>query len=461
DLPTNIVVQNFMWQSMNEWYFWQASVPNLADDAFANDEEYTEFLESEPNPEDFLRNLLFSEDRFTFWNEDINALLDDLGGVSSSNGLQFFLVDLLADDTDNRFLFVRNVVPGSDGQVKGIQRGDVFFEIDGQTITSENVADLLAPQTYTLGIGELDVENRLVNPTTNTVTVTKEENFQEHPIRLAETLDINGQKIGYLMFQRFLREFDNDLNDTFGQFVAEGVTDLVLDLRYNRGGSVQTSQRLASLIYGANTNDLYIRQRWNDKVQAQLGSEQLDDFFVDNINGTPINSLNLNRVFVLSTNETASSSELVINGLNPYIDVILIGTDTTGKNEFSITLVDDPGNDFVFNNSRIDNINPNNLWALQPLVGRNENSVGFLDYTDGFSPNFEVVEDVFNLGTFGDQNEPLLAQAIEIITGVSSKNKLQMEFISKGQTLEKVSSFVSPNEELMILDKPLGKINLK
>jgi len=446
---------DFIWKSMNFWYFWQPEVNDLGDDRFLSDQEYTDFLSSESDSETFLRGLLFEEDRFTFWNEDYEVLLNSLSGISRNNGLQFFIVDLTSDDTDNLYGFVRNVIPGSDAADQGMQRGDVFYAVDGQVLTPNNFNDLLFGDntTYTLNLAELDVDNRAVIPTDEEITLTKIENFQEDPIRLARTLDVNGQKIGYLMYRQFNRNFNEELNAVFGQFVTDGVTDLVLDMRYNGGGSVNTSRLLASMIYGTNTNDLYIRQRWNDRQQARFSDEQLEDFFTNRISsGVPLNTLNLNRVYVIGTDRTASASELVMNGLDPYIEVIHIGTTTRGKNEFSISLVDDPENNYVYNSSRESNINSENRWIVQPLVGRNENAAGFFDYTAGFSPDIELEEDIFNLGVLGDINEPLLARAIEEITGVSSKQAL-----SKSRILEPVpyKKYETPFQELMILDKPI------
>lgn len=453
--PTSddVTVQNFMWQAMNFWYFWQADVPNLADNKFANNEEYTEFLKATSNPEDFIESLLFTDDRFTFFNEDYEVLLNSLSGVSKSNGLQFFVIDLTNDDTDNLFGFVRNVVPGSNADDQGLKRGDIFYAVDGQILTNDNYIALLFGDndSYTITMGEADVANRLVNQTQEEITLTKVENFLEPPIREAKTLDVNGKKIGYLMYQRFNRDFNDELNDAFGQFVADGVTDLVLDMRYNPGGSVNTSRLLASMIYGKNTNDLYIKQRWNDKQQERFEG-QLEDFFADQVrSGVPLNSLNLNRVYVLATGRSASASELVMNGLDPYIEIIHIGETTRGKNEFSISLVDDRANNYQYSSSRESNINPDNRWILQPLVGRNENSVGFLDYTAGFAPDFELKEDVFDLGTLGDVNEPLLAKAIEEITGVASK--AFQKTIAKKPT--EYREFETPVREIMILDKKL------
>ncbi len=113
--------------------------------------------------------------------------------------------------------------------------------------------------------------------------------------------------------------------------------------------------------------------------------------------------------------------------MDPYIEVIKIGETTRGKNEFSLTMVDDPDGSYIYTPDREDKINPDNKWAIQPLVGRNENAVGFSDYTAGFDPDIELEEDLENLGAWGDQNEPLLARAIQEITGITGKRSFTVK----------------------------------
>ncbi len=244
-----------------------------------------------------------------------------------------------------------------------------------------------------------------------------------------------------------------------GQLKNEGATELILDLRYNSGGSVNSSRLLSSMIYGTNTSDLYLKQRWNPKIEAIFDPGDLEDYFADRTGaGTPLNTLNLTRVYILTTRSTASASELVINGLDPYIDVIQIGSTTRGKNEFSLTMVDDPdreGAPYIYTPSRENQINPNNRWAIQPLVGRNENAQGFSDYTAGFAPEIELFEDVENLGILGDINEPLLARAIQEITGTSGRRDFS---VSTPVKLLTSSRMFTPMKDHMVLDKP---INLK
>ena len=460
--PTNIdaSVQDFMWKAMNLWYFWQQDVNDLADDRFTGDEDYTEFLVSTPDPEKFFFDvLLFSEDRFSFLNEDYEVLVNSLAGVSRSNGVEFTL--FLFGDSDDIFGFVRYIIPGSDADGKNIGRGDIFTGVDGVTLNLNNYEDLLFGNNDNYTLNMADIDGGVITPNGVEISLTKEEGLSENPVYITDNFMVGGNNIGYLMYNGFTNEYDEQLNEAFGTLAAAGVTDLVLDLRYNGGGSVNSSRLLSSMIFGTNTNLLYLRQRWNDKIQSVFDSGDLEDYFASTTSaGTPINSLNLNRVYVLTTNSTASASELVINGLNPYIEVIIIGTTTRGKNEFSLTMVDDPdreGAPYIYTSSRESQINPDNRWAIQPLVGRNENSVGFSDYTDGFAPDIEQAEDLENPGVLGDVNEPLLARAIEEITGISGKRS----FTVKSPIREMTSSKrYQPMRDNMVLDKPLN-LNLK
>ncbi|MDE3740728.1 S41 family peptidase [Maribacter polysaccharolyticus] len=452
----DVEVQDFMWKAMNFWYFWQADVPNLADDKFANTEEgiaaYTEFLSSESDPGDFFDNqLLYSEDRFSFYSEDYQELTQAFAGISKSNGLEYGLVKY--SDSDDVFGYVMYIVPDSDAATKDISRGDIFTGVDGQTLNIDNYIDLLFGDSDTYTLNMADISDNVITPNDKEVELTKLEGLVENPVFLSKTFDISGEKIGYLVYNGFTNEFDEDLNDAFGTFKAEGVTNLILDLRYNPGGSVNSARLLSSMIYGTNEDEVFLRQRWNDKIQAQLSDSQLVDYFAkETSDGSAINTLNLSKVYIIATYNSASASELVINGLAPYVDVVHIGETTRGKNEFSITMVDDYGYSYIYNSERESEINPDNQWAIQPLVGRNENADGFYAYTDGLDPDIELEEDLENLGTWGDLNEPLLARAIQEITGQSAKRSFEVGMPANAMTNSKMFSILKDN---MVLDKPL------
>lgn len=430
DSSAAVEVQDFMWKSMNFWYYWQADVNDLADDRFINTQEgraeYTAFLDSGENPAAFFESKLrYIEDRFSFYNSDYRELTNSLAGISRSNGLEFGLVRF--EGSDNVFGFVRYIVPNSNAATAQIQRGDLFTGVDGQALTIDNYTSLLFGQNNTYTLNMADFVNGAVVPNDVEVTLTKEEALQENPIFISKSFEIGGENIGYIMYNGFTNEYDDELYAAVESLKSSGITNLVLDLRYNPGGSVNSTRLLASMIYGTNTSDVFLRKRYNDRLQEQFTDKQLEVYFTDKIGDQTINSLGLSKLYVLTTSGSASASELLINSLEPYMDVIQIGDVTRGKNEFSTTLVDDRDNSYLYTPSRVNKINPDNQWALQPLIGRNENADGFSEYTSGLQPDILLKEDYGNLGILGDQNEPLLARAIQAITGQTSKRDFTVD----------------------------------
>ncbi|PIB27800.1 S41 family peptidase [Maribacter sp. 4G9] len=422
----NVPVQNFMWKAMNFWYFWQADVPDLGDNRFTDSESYTEFLQSVEEPGAFFDSkLLFIQDRFSFYNSDFRELTNSLAGISRSNGLEFGLVR--KSNSEEVFGYVRYIIPNSDAATKDIERGDLFTGVDGTTLTINNFADLLFRENNTYVLNMADFSNGDVVQNDREVSLTKEAALAENPVFISKSFEINGITIGYLMYNQFTNEYDDDLYDAILGLKNLGITELIVDLRYNPGGSVNTTRILASMIYDTNTDNLFLRKRYNDKIQDQLAANQLEVYFTDKVGSNTIEPLGLNKLYVLTSASSASASELLINSLEPYIDVVIIGDVTRGKNEFSTTLVDDRENSYLYTPSRVNKINPDNQWAIQPLLGRNENADGFFDYTDGLFPDIPLKEDYGNLGILGDLKEPLLARAIQEITGATGKRDFTVE----------------------------------
>ncbi len=414
---SNLEIQNFVWEAMNVFYLYKSDVPNL-NNRSTSDPDYNEFIGSFDSPENLFENLLRSDDQFSFIVDDFRVLEAALQGESLSNGMRFGRVRI--SGTDQVFVYVRYVVPNSSASLQGVERGMVFSEIDGVSLTVDNSLELLSPTQYTIGLAEL--QNGQLVTTGETIDLTKSD-LVENPVHIANTLDINGQKIGYLMYNGFRSNFESVLNQAFADFVANGVTDLVLDLRYNGGGSVETAKDLSSMITGQFEDELFAVGKYNENFE----DENL--FFDDQTaGGENINNLNLDRVFVLTSGSSASASELVINALNPYIDVIQIGTRTTGKFQGSRTLYDSP-------NFRRQDANPNHFYALQPLILEIENAEGFTGFTDGFEPDIMLEEDFFNLGVLGNPTEPLLARALQEI-GVGLQGEDTTEIFEKSTNLQ-------------------------
>ena len=467
----NITVQDFMWQALNLWYFWQGEVPDLADERFSLQSDYEEYLSQNPDPEEFLNTkLLFSEDKFTFYSDNFKDLTNFLAGIFKSNGMEFFLTR--PPEGGNKVIgVVRYIIKDSDATSKDLQRGDIFYAVNGVELMAETDAqgfitssnlELLDPDTYTLNMA--NIVDDVTVPNDKEITLTKQEGLEEDPILLHNVLEISDKKIGYLMYNIFTAGSGEKLNQVFIDFKASGVTDLVLDLRYNGGGRGTTATILASLISGQDTDNLFFKTRYNDKLQAIFDPIDVENNFVNttgtlsgNMN-TPLASLNLNKLYVLATDRSASASELVMVGLEPYLDVVHIGTTTVGKNQGSVTLVDDIDSGFIYSPDRENQINPDNQWGLQPLVSKVENAAGFSDYSDGLFPDIELREDVLNLGILGDIDEPLLAMAIQDITGISAKRSFEVQLPAE---VIMDSKMFYPFENNLILDNLPGSLKNK
>jgi C-terminal processing protease CtpA/Prc len=202
----------------------------------------------------------------------------------------------------------------------------------------------------------------------------------------------------------------------FADFKAQGITDFVLDLRFNSGGSEKAAATLASLI-GKDINDtkVFARRAYNRSVENEilndprLGEEFLSTPF-SNESGNIGSLLSGGRIYVLTSSRTASASELVINALKPFMEVYLIGDVTYGKNVGSISLYD-----------RTD---ASNKWGLQPIVVKVYNSLDQSDYASGFTPDVLHDDNGLYLYPLGDTREALLALAIGQITGTASSGRM-------------------------------------
>lgn len=449
--PTSLDIQKFIWRGMNQMYLWQENVPDLANNRFASNSEYESFLEKY-TPEDLFQNLLYRPpslydtdivDKFSWMVSDYLTLEQQLGGTTKNNGVEFSL-SLISSNNDQVIGYVRYIIPNSDASNKDIRRGEVFYAVNGITMNLTNYHSLLSSSdlNYTLNFADLSYDtnnNPVITPNGKNLALTKT-NLAENPIFIKKVINNGAHKIGYLMYNGFYPSYDSQLNDAFGYFKSEGITDLVLDLRYNGGGSVLTATRLASMITGQFNRQVFNELAYN-KRKSYLNQKYL---FTSTTNGIALNSLNLTTIYVLTTKSTASASELIINGLDPYINVVQIGDNTYGKNVASVTLYDSPTLTKV-------NSNRSHRYAMQLIIAHSVNSVGFGDYLDGLVPQYKLTERIKTLGVLGDPSEPLLATAIGKITGtakiIPEKATDNLEYINDSKTLRGLNQMYFNTEE--------------
>lgn len=450
EVPTNLEINDFIWKGLNLYYLWQADVPNLADNKFKNQTALNIFLSKYPKPKNLFESLLYNPsslyptaeavDRFSWIVDDYLTLEGQLQGTTNNNGAEFGF-GYKSSDSSEIIGWVHYIIPNSDASTKNIKRGEVFYGVNGTQLTLSNYQSLLfgSNNDYTLNMA--DIDGGKFTPNGKSVALTKTV-LDENPILINKVIVSGSHKIGYLMYNGFYANHDTDLNSAFKTLKTQEITDLVLDLRYNSGGSVQTATRLASMITGNFTGQVFAKEQYNDKIQSYYEAnspKSLKNLFTDKIGTTPINSINMTKIYILTSASTASASELIINGLKPYITVVQIGDKTKGKNVGSVTLYDSP-------TFRIENRNPNHRYAMQPLVFKTVNSAGFGDYQGGLEPTYSLKENLNTLDVLGNTTEPLLALAISKITGTTARIKqssvpaLELKYLNDSKSINGIQN---------------------
>lgn len=399
----NAYVNKWILEQMDIYYLWNKEIPNSPNKAEA--------------PDVFFESLLSNEDRFSWIQENYQELLNSLQGINKEAGYEFLLYrDNI--NPENVLAQVVYVKTGSPAASTDLKRGDIITQINGVQITITNYTSLLdqISENHTIKYSRYNFATSVFEDK-GTLSLTTTE-FAENPNFLSQVYEIGGKKIGYYVYNFFASgpttnsdQYNAEMESVFSQFKAQGITDLIVDLRYNSGGAESATIRLASLIgKGVTSSDVFTIREYNDIIEAELSQDLLVKRF-ENKSQNVGSMLSNNRVYILTRNRTASASELLINGLKPYMDVFIIGDTTVGKNVGSISLY--KPND------------PKNTWGMQPIVVKSYNKLMQSDYSTGFIPNVANNDNSLVLLPLGDVEENLLSLAIAEITGVGGRKSLE------------------------------------
>lgn len=398
DEPTEEeVINSWIWATMNDVYLW-------ADEVDQN------LYPTNLNPEMFFDLLLFEEDRFSWIVDDYQELVNSFNNINLSNGISPYFIRV--GSTNDVIAVVEYVSDDSPAGSAGVKRGDVISEINGTVLDINNYADLFYAEQVTLGFSDYVDGTLIANDREVSLTA---EIIEEDPVAHHEIIEFEGTRIGYIAYTGFsggenLKWIDS-LDNVFAEFQSEGISELIMDIRYNPGGRVSVANHIAAVLSPSNVpagNNVFVNFQWNDDYQEYFeqeegeNSENLVVYFEED----PGYNLDLTDVYFLTGWHSASASELIIIGLDPYMNVVQVGENTYGKFYGSITIPDTEKP-------------PRHNWAMQPLVFKFANSTGFTDFFDGLTPDIEETDDLLNLKPFGDITDPVIAAAVEDITGVS------------------------------------------
>ncbi|MCS3529376.1 S41 family peptidase [Chryseobacterium sp. JUb7] len=385
----NVWVQD----SMRRYYYWAEQMPAKPDYHLS--------------VKDFFKSLLAPQDRFSF----IVNTADSSTYPRSVRNMYGFDYATLQLGNGEVVTVIKLVLKSSPALNAGLERGMIIRKINGQTITASN-AEQLTSSIPDQNILELTVG------TWNNGSVINEKNITvyygysfEQPL-MAKVFEQNGKKTGYLYIYDFPDGMTGALNQKFTEFKAAGVQELVLDLRYNYGGSVSSAAALCALIpAGISANSQFITYKGNKnggEVKRTFSQQIAYDSNALDFSTLRANSLNLNKVYILTSGSTASASEIVINNLKPYMQVIQAGNVTLGKDMAG----------FVIDDKR----KPKKIsWQMHPVIYKVFNANGEGGYSNGITPQIPVNEySGLPLLPLGDSDEILLASVLNKIYSKSA-----------------------------------------
>jgi carboxyl-terminal processing protease len=376
---------------IDQYYLWYKEVPDVNPLNYSTAIDYfnalkTPLLSASGQPKD--------KYHFTYTTADWNAL--SVQGVELGYGINW------SRNTGANLprTWIASVIePGSPAASAGLRRGDRLLTVDG--VDFVNGADAAAVDKINAGLFP-DTANQIHRLTLDRNGVTVEVTLTavavtSAPVKNTKTIDTPTGKVGYLTFDNHNEVSERALIDSITQLKTAGVTDLVLDVRYNGGGLLFIASELAYMIAGPaqTAGKTFEKPIYNDRFAAQAPypfRATAYGFQPTVPAGTALPTLNLKRVTLLTTADTCSASESIINSLRGVdVEVNLIGGQTCGK-PYAFTPVDNCGTTY---------------FAIQ---FQGVNNKGFGDYSDGFAPTCTVADDFQH--AVGDTSEGMLAAAL-------------------------------------------------
>ena len=375
-------------------------------------------------PMEVVRNIRYYDydkgkeiDKWTVLTDDLPALVNSVQGQSVTYGYTLQLGEF-SNAPGCYFLVVAFVTKDSPADKAGLKRGDVIITLDDDVITQENVYDVYNSTSITLGISNL-VDGQ-ITPVVREVKLSAVDMYED-PVLVAKTFDVSGKIVGYLAYTSFDLKSSLKLPEIFRQFKSQGVDELVLDLRYNGGGYAFTEALLASMIAPeaqVAAGAVFQTEVYNSILTEDFkkSGEDTNTYFSTrhklDSGGLDIDvsdaNLGIDKVYAIVSGGTASASEGLIVGLDPYMDVQLIGKQTHGKYCAGVML--SPKNVYSekYDYSLIKD------WGMYVMVSKFADCDGNnASIPDGLPVDVEVRDDPMDGFQLGDENETMLKAALQ------------------------------------------------
>ncbi len=412
DKAGSTLIENHWLRSWsNRTYLWYSEITDANPASTPDRLDYFELLKTNATTPSGAQ-----KDKFHFTQDTAERYERVSTGASASLGARYAIISS-RPPRDVRVAYTQSPSPLGD---QNVARGAKFLEVDGVDIVNgatQADVDVINGALFPSDVGQTHTFLIEDTPgaTPRSVTVTSTTVISD-PVLLSNVIDQGSDKVGYVLFNTFgTSTAEQRLFDTFTTMESAGITDLVLDLRYNGGGFLDIAAELGYMIAGTNTaSQTFELIEFNDKYPTRnpiTNAVISPTPFYSNARGftvsqgTALPTTNLNRVYILSTRSTCSASEALINGLRGIdVDVVLIGNTTCGK----------PYGFYTTDNCGV---------SYSTIQLKGSNAKGFGDYGDGFSPGLSgqtvsgelvngcVIPDDYT-AQLGDTNEAMLSAAL-------------------------------------------------
>lgn len=375
-------INSWILDSMKVYYYWNNTLPgspNLSQD-----------------PPAFFKSVKNSGDRFSAL---VNPDLPQTYPPSLVHTLGFDWITLQTSEGTVETL-LSLIVPGSRASDTGLQRGDIIKTINGTVPTAANIT-ALTEKIIDDETASLEIAGR-----TGTVTISRLIS-SEAPVYTYKVFQSGGKTYGYLFLNSFEEAALSQLEQAFNYFKAQQVQELLLDLRYNPGGSVPVAAALAAMLAPTvSEGNTFVEYRGNanaGSIKSSFAAElaKLPSALRKSFTQFTGYRLGLSRVFVFTGSHTASAAELLINGLKPYLAVVQVGKQSMGKDMASFLIKD-------YRNPQVVK-----KWEIYPMIFKLYNVAGNGDYSSGIVPDLTIDElSLLPLKPFGELTDPLIQQCL-------------------------------------------------
>ena len=412
---TKQYVNQFAFNVMKVYYLWVAEIEDKLEAWKATDDPKKKVLEVRYKDESGK-----DIDRWTQITDDYESFVKSIENVSTTYGYE---ITLFYTSSAKEYIaaVVTFVYADSPAEKAGLKRGDIILKVDGEVIPAANYAEIVKNKMMYSSSCSLTLEDG------RRISMTSVEMYC-NPVHTVKVFDCGGKKVGYLHFTAFTLNACADLVKACNSLKAQGISELILDLRYNGGGYVQTEEVLASMLAPepiVASGTVFMTEVYNALLTAEWDDEEKITNFRNRfkVNGVTIDTaesnLGLTKIYAIMTGGSASASEAIVCGLKPFIDLEIVGEQSYGK--YCTGVVIEAANWYETYKKSLSSQTVKNgkkyaaNWGIYVMIGRYADKNGetpCMPY--GFTPDYPVEDNPMDGYQLGDPDETMLKAALTL-----------------------------------------------